>query len=130
LSGEGLGQAHALAGGLADVGVVQQPVDGRGGQCFGHEFVEGRGVKVGRNGDGTFLIGGIDEAVETLGGVGGHGQQPNVVDLCGYPHSSIYAEPATMPRTVVGVLLFGCVAGRSAPLGSCSCRHSCGLSAA
>ena len=31
LSGEGLGQADALAAGLAEVGVVQEPVDGGGG---------------------------------------------------------------------------------------------------
>jgi len=31
LFNECLGQAHAFAGGLADVGVVQEPVDGRGG---------------------------------------------------------------------------------------------------
>ena len=30
LSGEGLGQADAVAGGLTDVGVVQEPVDGCG----------------------------------------------------------------------------------------------------
>jgi len=47
-----------------------------------------------------------------------------LVDLCGYPHRLIYAEPATMPRTVLGALLFGCVAGRSAPWGTRSCRHS------
>jgi len=40
LPGEGLGEADAVAGGLADVGVVQKPVDGRGGKGFGHEFVE------------------------------------------------------------------------------------------
>jgi len=32
LAGECLGQAHALPGGLADVGVVQEPVDGCGGK--------------------------------------------------------------------------------------------------
>ena len=40
LTGEGLGEADAVAAGLTDVGVVQQPVDGRGGQCFGHELVK------------------------------------------------------------------------------------------
>jgi len=41
LPGEGLGQADGVAGGLADVGVVQEPVDGRGGEGLGHELVEG-----------------------------------------------------------------------------------------
>jgi hypothetical protein len=40
VSGQGLGQADAVAGGLTDVGVVQEPVDGRGGEGFGHELVE------------------------------------------------------------------------------------------
>jgi hypothetical protein len=41
LAGEGLGEANAVAAGLADVGVVQQPVDGGGCQGFGHQLVEG-----------------------------------------------------------------------------------------
>ena len=40
MTGDGLGQAHRLTGGLADVGVVQEPVDGRGGQRFGHQLVK------------------------------------------------------------------------------------------
>ncbi|BEH02297.1 hypothetical protein brsh051_15780 [Brooklawnia propionicigenes] len=38
-AGEGLGESDAVAAGLADVGVVKEPVDGGGGQGFGHEFV-------------------------------------------------------------------------------------------
>jgi hypothetical protein len=30
----------AVAGGLADVGVVYELVDGGGGECLGHELVE------------------------------------------------------------------------------------------
>ena len=41
LSGEGLGEPDGVAGGLADVGVVQESVDGRGGEGLGHELVEG-----------------------------------------------------------------------------------------
>ena len=40
LSGDGLGEADAVAAGLADVGVVHEPVDGGGGQGFRHELVE------------------------------------------------------------------------------------------
>jgi hypothetical protein len=46
LAREGLGEAHAVAAGLADVGVVQEPVDGGGGQGFGHQLVESGGMKV------------------------------------------------------------------------------------
>ena len=48
LSGEGLGEADAVAAGLADVGVVQEPVDGGGGQGLGHQLVEPGGVQVAR----------------------------------------------------------------------------------
>jgi hypothetical protein len=59
---------------LADVGVVEQPVDGGGGQDdLGHQFVEGGVVQVGGDGDGSFLVGRVDEAVEALGGVGPRG---------------------------------------------------------
>lgn len=35
LSGEGLGESDGLAAGLADVGLVEEPVHGRGGQGIG-----------------------------------------------------------------------------------------------
>ena len=77
---EGLCLADALAAGLADVGVVQQPVDGRGGQSLGHQLVESGWVQVGRDRHGSFLIRGVDEPVEAFGGVLGHWEQPDVVD--------------------------------------------------
>ena len=46
LSGEGLGEPDGVAGGLADVGVMQEPVDGRGGESLGHELVEGGRVQI------------------------------------------------------------------------------------
>ena len=44
LAGEGLGEADAFAAGLAEVGVVQEPVDGRGREGLGHDLVEAGGV--------------------------------------------------------------------------------------
>jgi hypothetical protein len=79
------------------VGVVQEPFDGRGGQRFGHQLVEPGGVDVGAERDRAFLVGGVDDAEERLGGVGGDREQPDIVDLCGYPHRSTYADTATMP---------------------------------
>ena len=40
---------QAVAGTLGedDVGVVEEPVDGRGGEGLGHDRVEARGVEVG-----------------------------------------------------------------------------------
>jgi hypothetical protein len=48
LAGHGLGEPDAIAAGLADVGVVQEPVDGGGGQCFGHQLVESCRVEIAR----------------------------------------------------------------------------------
>jgi hypothetical protein len=49
-------------------------------RVLGHEFVETGRVQVGRDRHGTFLVGGVDEAVETFGGVLGHREQADVVD--------------------------------------------------
>jgi hypothetical protein len=35
-----LGEADAVAGGVAEVGVVQESVDGGSGEGFGHDLVE------------------------------------------------------------------------------------------
>jgi len=80
LSGEGLGEADRVARGLADVGVVQEPVNGRRREGLGHEFVKAGGVQVGRDRDGPFLVCGIDESIEALGGVGSDFEQADVVD--------------------------------------------------
>ena len=57
--GEGLGQADAVAGGLAHVRVVHQPVHRGGGQGFGHQLIESGRVKVGTDRGTAFLVGGI-----------------------------------------------------------------------
>ncbi len=46
LSAEGVGESDAFAVGDDDVGVVQEPVDERGGDGGGHELVEAGGVEV------------------------------------------------------------------------------------
>ena len=79
LAGGGLGEADAVAGGEDDVGVVQEPVDGGVGDGLGHEFVEPGRVKIARQGDGAFLVGGVDDAVERFGGLGGDREQAYVV---------------------------------------------------
>jgi hypothetical protein len=57
-------------------------------------------MKVAADRDRAPLVGGIDQAVEALGGVRGDRQQSDVVDLCRYPHRLTYAETATMPTGV------------------------------
>jgi len=75
VSGEGLGQADAGAFGLTDVDVVQEPVDGRGGEGLGISSSNAEG-QVGADRDGAFLVGGVDEAVQAFGGVVGHRSRP------------------------------------------------------
>lgn len=55
-------------------------VDGGRGKGFGHELVEAGGVQVRADREGAFFVGCIHDPVEALGGVGGHGQQANVID--------------------------------------------------
>ena len=130
LSGEGLGQPDAVAGGLADVGVVHEPVDGGGGECFGHELVESGRVKIARHGHAAPFVGGVCQAVEPFGGIGADRQQPYVINLCGYPHRSIYADPATMPRVPVLGTRAGVMTVAFFVACRLLCRHSSGLSAA
>jgi hypothetical protein len=57
LAGEPLGQTHALASGLADVSVVQEPVDGRCREGLGHQLVDLGRMQVRADRNGSFLIG-------------------------------------------------------------------------
>jgi hypothetical protein len=79
-----LGESYGVTAGLANVGVVEQPVDGGGGQRFGHQFVEPRWVQVRADRDRPLLIGGVDEPVETLSCVGSDREESDVVDELGF----------------------------------------------
>jgi len=78
--GEGLGEPDRVARGLTDVRVVEETVDGRGREGFGHELVKARRVEVRGHRDGPFLVGGVDEPVEPLSRVRTHFEQANIVD--------------------------------------------------
>ncbi len=69
-----------LAVGDDDVRVMQEPVDGRGRHGLWHQFVEPRGVDVGADRDRAFLVGGVDDSEQRVGGVGGNRQQSDIVD--------------------------------------------------
>ena len=60
-----------------DVGVVEEPVDGRGGEAFGHQLVEPGGVNVGADRDRAFLVGGVDhsESASAASGETGAGRR-------------------------------------------------------
>ena len=107
LAGEGFGEADRVAVGDDDVGVVQEPVDGGGGEALGHDRVEAGGVEVGGDGDGAAFVGGVDEAVEGFGGVLAGGELADVVNddevaigRCGRSpcviEASILARPTVM----------------------------------
>lgn len=85
--GEGLGESNGVAAGLADMGVVQEPVNGCCGQGLGHQFVEAGGAQIRADGGGAFFVGGVHDPVESFGGVGGHREQADVVD-----HDELGAE--------------------------------------
>ena len=59
-----MGEADAVAGGGAEVGVVEEPVNGGTGEGLGHDLVEPAGVEVGADGDAAFLVGGADQVKE------------------------------------------------------------------
>src|SRR5665811_1632029 len=76
----GLGEPVGVAVGDHDVGVVHEPVDGGGGDGGGQQLVEPAGVDVAGDGDRAAFVGGIDDAEEGFGGLGGDGEQTDVVD--------------------------------------------------
>ena len=51
------------------VRVMQQSVDGRGRHRFGHQLVEPARVDVGADRDRSFLVGGVDDSEQRVGGV-------------------------------------------------------------
>ena len=62
------------------VRVVKQPVDRRRGQGPRHQLVETRGVQVGGDRQRAFLIGGVDDAEESLSGLLGDRDHADVID--------------------------------------------------
>jgi hypothetical protein len=68
---------------LAEVGVVEEPVHGRGGDGFGHELIEAGGVDIRADRQGPLLVGGLDNPVEALAESAETGKRPM---------SSIYAD--------------------------------------
>ena len=109
MSSPGLQPAGVLAGaqpvglgaGLEDVGVKGDPVHDRVDQPriweHGTPFTE---RKVGRDRDRRSFFAFGDDLEEQLGAAGVDFDVAKLIDLCGYPHRSIYADTATMPRGV------------------------------
>jgi hypothetical protein len=73
------GQSQAGVFGDDDVGVVQEPVDGGGGEGLGPDRVESSRVQSRGKRDRSAFVGGVDAAVKRLGGLPG-GKHAEVVD--------------------------------------------------
>ena len=81
LAGGRLGEPVAVVPvGEQDVGVVEQAVDGGGREGLGHQLVEAGRVDVRGERDRAFLVGGVDDAEERLGGVGRDREQADIID--------------------------------------------------
>jgi hypothetical protein len=79
--------------------VVDEPVDHRGGDhVVAEDLAPAAEGLVGGDDQARALVARRDELEEEVGGFGFEGDVADLVDLCGYPHRSIYAEPATIPR--------------------------------
>jgi hypothetical protein len=99
LSGGGLREPVAvLPVGDQHVCVVKEPFDGRGREALGHQLVEPARVNVWADRDRAFLVGGVDDAEQRLGGVGADRQESDVIDLCRYPHSSTSSATWHCPK--------------------------------
>ena len=105
-----------------DVGVVDEPVDHGGGDDFVAEhFAPAAEGLVGGDDEAGALVAAGDELEEQVRCLGFERDVADLVDLCGYPHRSIYADTATMPRRRPGLVRSDAVAGSGS-------RHSYRLS--
>jgi hypothetical protein len=76
-----LGEAVGLAAFAdQDVRVVQQPVDGGGGDGLGHLLVKAGGVQGASDRQRAPLVGGVDDAEERFGCLEGNREHPDVID--------------------------------------------------
>jgi len=83
---------------------VDDPVDHGGGDGLVAEHAAPAGERQVRGQDqGSVLVSAGDELEEQVRGVLLEGEVADLVDLCGCPHRSTYADPATMPTWAAGL---------------------------
>ena len=81
------------------MGVVDEPVDECGGDhLVAEDLAPGLEPAVAGDDDRTAFVATRDQREQQVRGLAFQRQVADLVDLCGYPHRSIYAETATMPR--------------------------------
>ena len=80
--------------------MVDEPVDHGGGDDLAAEGLAPPAERLVAGDDqaGSFVAGG-DQLEEQVGGLGLERDVADLVDLCGYPHRSTYADTGTMPST-------------------------------
>ena len=88
-----------------DVGVVDEAVDHGGGDgVVAEDLAPAAERLVGRDDEAGSFVAARDELEEQVGGLGLERDVADLVDLCGSPHRSTYADTGTMPR-VLGISL-------------------------
>src|SRR3954453_7091872 len=91
-------QAVAVAFEREDLAVVDEPVDHRGGgHVVAEDLTPGAERLVAGDDHRGALVAVRDQAEHEVGGLGVKRDVADLVDLCGYPHRSTYADSATMP---------------------------------
>lgn len=99
LLGEGVGEPVGVRTSFDDGAVEGQPVHDRGAQArVGEGFGPAGEGFVACDRDGIFLLTLGEDLEEELSTAAVQFHIAKLVNLCGHPHRSTYAEPATMPR--------------------------------
>src|SRR4051794_41754978 len=95
----GAGQAVGVGAGLDDVAAEGEAVDDGGAEAgVGEGLGPAAEGLVGGDRDACFLLPFRQDLKEELGAAAVEFHVAELIDLCGYPHRSTYADTATMPR--------------------------------
>ncbi len=65
---------------MYDVGMVEEPIDGCGGEGLRHDLVESAGVQVAADREASAFVGCVNESQEAFGGIGTGREETDVVD--------------------------------------------------
>jgi hypothetical protein len=92
-------EAPGLGAGVDDVRAVGEAVDdGLGQSGVGEDLGPLAEGQVRRDDQRSALVAFAEDLEDQFGGAVGQREVAQLIDLCGCPHRSIYAEAVTMPR--------------------------------
>src|SRR3954468_14231267 len=98
LAGEAVAEAPGLGAGVDDVGAGGEAVDdGLGEAGVGEDLGPVAERQVGGDDQRSAFVAFGEDLEDEFGGAVGECDVAQLVDLCGYPHRSTYADSATMP---------------------------------